>query len=276
MGERNGGKTDMEENFLDLDLPSKDKSSHSSDSADVNEHIRLDPKIKEYGLLDSMQDTEDFLLSNPEIIDGPTALSLLEWCTAVTDDVETFNKVSRQCIYIIYLYDLSRQVNIEPVHCVTPFFAKIAEPMFRERFEKEIVAYRSKLQSLTYDEVLQEVLICTSPGDSSPTSSSSSEDYSFALDPLEVYNNLPSQLRQCLDDEDLVALEYELSELPLDRAKYYFVQFIRSGLLLPIENEETADLSREDDNSSNVSLKILIKVKTMEELRNQSERELRN
>lgn len=44
MGERNGGKTDMEENFLDLDLPSKDKSSHSSDSADVNGKImQLEP-----------------------------------------------------------------------------------------------------------------------------------------------------------------------------------------------------------------------------------------
>lgn len=95
-----------------------------------------------------MSETEDFLLANPDIIQGPTAVSLLQWCKTISDNAEAFEKVTRQCIYIIYLYDLSRQLEIDPAQCITPFFAKINEPMIRERFEKEVMAYRSKLQNL--------------------------------------------------------------------------------------------------------------------------------
>ncbi|KAL1461555.1 hypothetical protein WDU94_013440 [Cyamophila willieti] len=251
MSDQKSDQTDMEENVLNAS--SKERTLQIK-GTEKRGSTGLDQKIKTYGLLNTVQETEEFLLANPDIIDGQTALLLLQWCTAISDDPDTFNNVSRQCIYIIYLYDLSRQIDIEPVHCVSPFFAKINEPTFHERFEREIAAYRNKLQALTFNEVLDEVLIpredISSSGDSSTTSSEGDTSVS-ALDPLEVYENLPDRIKECLDDEDLYALEHEFSELPLDQAMLYFVQMVKSGLLLPIENNNE-DHKEVDDNSSDM------------------------
>lgn len=82
------------------------------------------------------------------MIDAQTVLQLLQWGSTIKNDTHAFNNVIRQCVYIIYLYDLSRAVNIEPLHCVSHFFDQIQQPSYLERFEKEVLMYQTKLKEL--------------------------------------------------------------------------------------------------------------------------------
>lgn len=216
--------------------------------------VIVNTKIQNFGLLGSQKETEKFLVAHPDMIDAQTVLQLLQWGSTINNDTHAFNNVIRQCVYIIYLYDLSRAVNIEPLHCVSHFFDQIQQPSYLERFEKEVLTYQTKLKELTYKEMLKEVVVSSSDGDEgfqgSSASSSSSEDL-VSLDPLQVYASLPPQLQQCVSDEDLVALEYELSLLAPKKAKEYFSRMLRSGLLLhPSEETSTSSDTTVDSESS--------------------------
>ncbi|KAI5723608.1 hypothetical protein M8J76_008599 [Diaphorina citri] len=250
MTEKNSGKTDMEENLIcDLGPSDKDKSPNE---LGTEMDVTLEDKIKEFGLLGDMKATEEFLLNNTDFIHESTALALLKWCTALSDDpenVESFDRVSTQCLYILYLLDLARQVDIEPIYCVTPFFARISEPEFHEMFEKEIIPFRSRLQNSSWDEVIGEVLKGNSSDDESSLSlPSSSSDISVALDPLEMYKSLPPELQTCIDNEDIEALEAALNQLPDDEADTYMTRFLQAGLFIPIDNESGQDSDSESEN----------------------------
>ncbi|KAL1449490.1 hypothetical protein WDU94_001992 [Cyamophila willieti] len=247
MSEKNTGKTDMEENLMcgdqQVECNNKDKLSELSPGLEVVPDVVSDD-LKEFGLLTDMKTSEDYLLAHPEFIHESTALGLLRWCTTLSRDGSEedniFNTVSTQCLYILYLLDLARQVDIEPIYCVAPFFARISEPEFREMFEKEIIPFRQRLINSSWDEVIDEVLKANSSDDDSSLSLNSSlPDSDQEVDLKEMYQSLPPEIQSCIDNEDIEALEAALNQLPDEVADSYMNRFLQAGLFIPLENDNT-------------------------------------
>lgn len=247
MTDKNSGKTDMEENTT-YGVSQKAGVKTTTVAPTLNPADQ-EAKVKEFGLLPDMKATEEFLMENPGFINETTALALLKWSSRLSEQRESeFNLVSTQCLYVLYLLDLARQVDIDPIYCVTPFFARISEPEFYEMFEKEIIPFRERLQNSPWDQVFDDVLKGISSDDGSSLSgSSSSEDVAGNLDPIEMYKNLPPNLQQCIDNEDIEALEAALNDLPEDVADTYMAQFLEAGLFVPIETKGSAASGSEEE-----------------------------
>lgn len=236
------GKTDMEENPIN----EMTKKLSGLQMSELGESGSQAARIREFGLLTEMKATENFLNENPDFINETTALALLKWCSTCAQNQDEFNVVSTQTLYVLYLLDLARQVEIDPGYCVAPFFARISEPEFYEMFEKEIIPFRERLQSSSWDEVFEEVLNGNSTDDDSSLSISSSGADSITLDPLEIYKDLPPKLKECIDNEDIDALEAALNELPEDVAADYMSLFLKLGLFVPIDSKGDSDSGSEE------------------------------
>ncbi|KAI5703903.1 hypothetical protein M8J75_000017 [Diaphorina citri] len=213
-------------------------------------------KIRDYLLLlNDEESSENFLHKNPRFLQRSTVDILVQWCTRVyqfTNYPAMFHSATRQCLYAIYLLDLSERVAKEPHFCIGPFFASLRKPELEDVFQKELTAFRLRLQKSFLDQLVSEVLKLKSDAssdDSSKTEADASGDSSVfslpfgdvttsILDPVEVYENLPSPLKKCAMGEDMHLLEKELLKLPLEEANAFMIQLLQAGLVTPVSTDQ--------------------------------------
>lgn len=60
-----------------------------------------------------------------------------------------------------------------------------------------------------------------------------------------MYNSLPPELKTCIDNEDIEALEAALNNMPDEEADSYMSRFLQAGLFIPIGQGE--DSSEEEE-----------------------------
>lgn len=66
------------------------------------------------------------------------------------------------------------------------------------------------------------------------------------LDPVEVFETLPDELKKCFETRDIALLRETTSTMPEDEVKYHIKRCIDSGLWLPDANMK----SDEEDEST--------------------------
>lgn len=58
------------------------------------------------------------------------------------------------------------------------------------------------------------------------------------MDPEEVYNSLPEELRKCFDSRDVKLLQETISKMDEEDAKYHMKRCVESGLWVPEANKK--------------------------------------
>jgi len=185
--------------------------------------------LKQYGLLRKYDDSRRFLLEHPHLACENTASYLVIWCInlALEDKMDLMNHVSHQCIAMQFLLELSKQLETDPRACIGPFFVKIAQVEhtdYKEAFDTELRLFRERIkcraEQKIYEAEEEERMerISASPG---------------GLDPLEVLESLPEELRKCFDAQDIPLLQEAIAKMPEDQAKYHMKRCIDSGLWIP-------------------------------------------
>ncbi|XP_058450625.1 hsp90 co-chaperone Cdc37 [Malaya genurostris] len=203
--------------------------------------------LKQYGMMRKYEDSKKFLRDHHYLVCEDTANYLVIWCIELEmqEKHELMAHVAHQCICMQYMLDIAKQLDVDPRACMESFFQRIqvAEQEYKNQFLAEIEAFKErirkraqeKLQKAIEEQEEEERKARLGPG---------------GLDPVEVFESLPTELQNCFETRDIGMLQEVMSKLPEAEARYHLKRCIDSGMWVPDGNKGVLDMPPEEANTS--------------------------
>ena len=115
------------------------------------------------------------------------------------------------------------------------FRIQIADPEYKKAFDDELVAFKERIRRRAKEKIAEQLKeeqeeeekerqerIASSPG---------------GLDPIEVLESLPEELRRCFEEKDTGMLQEVIRNLSDEQARYHMKRCVDSGLWKPAEDD---------------------------------------
>jgi len=216
-------------------------------------------KIKEFGLLSKWDDCKKFLLENPNLCCEETANYLTLWCLnlEIEEKHSLMEHVAKQAIAMQYMLELAKQLDVDVRGCISSFFTRIqqADQPYLDAFEDEINAFKNRIRErakVRIEAAMKQVAEEERKARLGPG----------GLDPLEVIETLPPELRECFEVQDVQKLQDVISKMDEKDARYHLNRCIDSGLWIPGKEHSSG---KGDDLSSTEQQKTSAERKDQEE-----------
>ncbi|XP_055844020.1 hsp90 co-chaperone Cdc37 [Episyrphus balteatus] len=193
----------------------------------VKENEKL---LKQFGMLRKYDDSKRFLQEHHQLVCEETGNYLVIWSInlEMEEKHELMSHVAHQCICMQYILELSKQLDVDPRSCVGSFFSKIQDciPEYRQQFESEIEGFKERVRKRAQEKIAEAV------------AEQEEEDRKArlgpgGLDPVEVFESLPDELKACFESRDIGLLQATIAKMPEDEARYHIKRCVDSGLWLP-------------------------------------------
>ncbi|XP_050530323.1 hsp90 co-chaperone Cdc37 [Daktulosphaira vitifoliae] len=200
-------------------------------------------KLKTFGMFKKYKDSQEYLQKNPQLVCEDTANYLVIWCIDLQMEGKSdlMEHVAHQTICMQYILELSRQLNIDPRACVPSFFSRIqmAEKQYKDSFDEELSMFKDRIRKRAEEKLRiaqaeieeEEKQARLGPG---------------GLDPVEVFESLPDELKRCFESQDIQLLQDTIKNMDQADAAFYMKQCVDSGLWVPDANK---DKKNEEDDS---------------------------
>lgn len=198
--------------------------------------------LKEFGALKGLDATERFLVEHPHLASDFTAsfLTIEALNLAMEFKDEEMCVMAEQCIIIQYLLELSKTLHAlaTNTNVIKNFFKKFrnADPSYIAMFRKEVDDFRDRLRKrgkdkrdaaiAEYEAEEKAKRIAAAPG---------------GLDPQEVYESLPEEMRDAFDSQEVARLQQVAEKMDREVFAYHLDRCIKSGLWIPDANANRAD-----------------------------------
>ncbi|PIC49670.1 hypothetical protein B9Z55_008202 [Caenorhabditis nigoni] len=237
------------------------KKTDEEDSKDMGTFFQDNETLLERlgSLKGGCKATEIFLAEHPHMASDYSAnwLTIEALNAAIVEDEPKMKTMAEQCIIIQYLIELSKSLNAVPTNTSIQkqFFKKFeaADPSYMKHYHDEVKAFEDRLRTRAQtkrEAAMEEVeneerakRIEASPG---------------GLDPQEVFEELPEEMRKCFESHDIEALKGLAQVMDEEVFKFHFDRCIASGLWVPgkadeeeEEEEEEAVASTSNDSAAN-------------------------
>ncbi|KAE8619824.1 hypothetical protein XENTR_v10009989 [Xenopus tropicalis] len=187
-------------------------------------------QLKHFGMLHRWDDSQKYLSDNPHLVCEETANYLVIWCIdlEVEEKHALMEQVAHQTIVMQFILELAKSLKVDPRACFRQFFTKIktADQQYMDAFNDELESFKGRVRERAkvridkamkeYEEEERKKRI--GPG---------------GLDPVEVYESLPSELQKCFDSKDIQMLQDTISKMDPTEARFFMKQCIDSGLWVP-------------------------------------------
>ncbi|XP_062975381.1 hsp90 co-chaperone Cdc37 [Elgaria multicarinata webbii] len=191
---------------------------------------KYEKQIKHFGMLRRWDDSQKYLSDNPHLVCEETANYLVIWCIdlEVEEKHALMEQVAHQTIAMQFILELAKSLKVDPRACFRQFFTKIktADQQYMEGFNDELESFKERVRGRAkarveramkeYEEEERQKRL--GPG---------------GLDPVDVYESLPSELQKCFDVKDVQMLQDAISKMDPTQAKYHMQRCIDSGLWVP-------------------------------------------
>ncbi|XP_045504139.1 hsp90 co-chaperone Cdc37 [Colias croceus] len=210
----------------------------------INENEKL---LKKFGMLRKYDDSKQFLQEHNQLVCEETANYLVIWCINLEMEGkhELMSHVAHQTICMQYMLELSKQLDVDPRACIGSFFSRIqvAEKTYKDSFDDELEQFKKRIQKRAQEKIQEAI-------------KEQEEEERQArlgpggLDPVEVYEELPDELKKCFDAQDVPMLQATIAKMPEQEAIYYMKRCVDSGLWVPGKNDEEPTMK---DNSGQPS-----------------------
>lgn len=185
---------------------------------------------KQYGMMRKYDDSKRFLQEHLDLVCDETANYLVIWSInlEMEDKHELMAHVAHQCICMQYILELAKQLEVDPRACVSSFFSKIQNcvPEYRQQFESEIEGFKERIKKRAQEKI-QEALVEAEEEERTARLGPG------GLDPVDVFEALPDELKQCFESRDTELLQKTIAEMPVEEAKYHMKRCVDSGLWVP-------------------------------------------
>ncbi|XP_050311799.1 hsp90 co-chaperone Cdc37 [Anthonomus grandis grandis] len=198
--------------------------------------------LKHFGMLRKYDDSRQFLKAHQQLVCENTANYLVIWCInlEMEDKHELMSHVAHQTICMQYILELAKQLDYDPRACVDAFFSKIqvAEVEYKKSFEDELEQFKERIRRRAAEKIEQAVKELEEEEKQKRLGPG-------GLDPEEVYNSLPDELKKCFDSRDVKLLQETISKMDEEQAKYHMKRCVDSGLWVP-EGGKKGDAEEEE------------------------------
>ncbi|XP_028678861.2 hsp90 co-chaperone Cdc37 [Erpetoichthys calabaricus] len=191
---------------------------------------KYEKQIKHFGMLRRWDDSQKYLSDNPYLVCEETANYLVIWCIdlEVEEKHSLMEQVAHQTIVMQFILELAKSLKVDPRACFRQFFTKIktADQQYQDAFNDELEAFKERVRGRAkariekalkeYEEEERQKRL--GPG---------------GLDPVDVYEALPEEMKKCFDSKDIQMLQDVISKMDPTVAKYHMQRCIDSGLWVP-------------------------------------------
>ncbi|KAJ8315268.1 hypothetical protein KUTeg_007418 [Tegillarca granosa] len=201
-------------------------------------------KCKKFGMFQKYEDSQSFLLENPELVCEETANYLVVWCIdlEMEEKHDLMHHVAHQTIVMQFILELSKQLDLDPRGCVGPFFSriKVGEKQYMDAFNDELESFKGRIRARAKEKIEEamkeyeeeERQKRLGPG---------------GLDPVEVFESLPPVLQECFEKKDIPMLQKAIMELSREDAEYHLKRCIDSGLWVPDAKKDSDNQQEEEE-----------------------------
>jgi len=194
-------------------------------------------KIKQFGLFKNYDDSRKFMQENLHLACEYSANYLVLWCIDLElEDKNTLMRhVAHQTVCLQFILELAKQLDRDPRSCVSAFFHRIqvAEADYQKAFDDELMAFIGRIEKRAKEKIAEaqkeaeeeERQQRLGPG---------------GLDPLEVIETLPEELKACFESQDVQQLKDVISNMDSKLAAYHMKRCVDSGLWVPEGGSSTS------------------------------------
>jgi len=214
-----------------VELSDEERQEQYSRFIDENEK-----HLKSYAMLSRWDDCKRFLLEHPNLCCEDASSYLTIWCLNLEIEGKTdlMKHISKQVISIQYLLELAKQLDCDPRSCIATFFTKIqkADKEYLDAFNNELEAFKKRIMDrakVKIEEARREVEEEERQARLGPG----------GLDPFEVIETLPAELKECFDSRDPDKLKVVLAAMDPAEASYHMKRCVDSGLWVPAKEDES-------------------------------------
>ena len=203
----------------------EEKEKRYKEFVDKNE-----AQIKEFGMLSKWDDCKKYLTERPNLCCEETANYLTLWCLnlEIEDKHSLMEHVAKQAIAMQYMLELAKQLDVDVRGCISSFFTRIqqADQQYIDAFNDEIEAFKNRIlerAKVRIENAMKQVAEEERKARLGPG----------GLDPLEVLETLPEELKECFEKQDIKKLQDVLTAMDEKDARHHLKRCIDSGLWVP-------------------------------------------
>jgi len=222
----------FDKSIINKDLKRSDEELSEDEKADaMKKFIKANAKeIKEYGMFSRFEDSLKYMQEHLHLVNEYSANYLVLWCIDL--ELEEKNKLMRhvahQAVCLQFTLELAKQLDRDPRACVSAFFHRIqkATDEYTKLFDDELSAFISRIENRAKEKIkeaqeeaeAEEKAARLGPG---------------GLDPLEVVDTLPEELKACFESQDIGQLKTAIANMDPSQAAYHMKRCVASGLWVP-------------------------------------------
>lgn len=197
----------------------------------------------------SYDDNESFLESNPVLLHEHCMAYLLMKALhlGMENKTKAMRRVTKQKYHIKSLLDFAGTVKKDVRGAVRPFFARLrSDP----EIEKDYLATYEDLMQKLLKRAAEKVEEEKARGENEYETVELSREERLGpggLDPVEVFDELPKEIQEAYQAQDIGALKSYVDNLPLSEAKVIMRKMVDSGLWVPEPGAEGLALQDEGE-----------------------------
>lgn len=215
--------------------------------------------LKHFGMLRRYDDSRAFLKEHSHLVCEDTANYLVIWCINLEmEEVSRFEifkykfniillqkhdlmeHVAHQTICMQYILELAKQLDYDPRGCVDPFFSRIqiADPIYKKSFDDELEQFKERIKRRAAEKIEEAIK-------EAEEEERKARIGPGGLDPIEVLESLPDNLRKCFETQDIQMLQDVIKEMDETEANYHIKRCVAAGLWIP-DAKKKAECDGED------------------------------
>ncbi|KAL0275381.1 UNVERIFIED_CONTAM: hypothetical protein PYX00_003241 [Menopon gallinae] len=214
-------------------MPKQEELTDEEKEARMEQFIKdYEKEIKEFGMLRRYDDSKRYLQEHPYLVCEETANYFVIWCIKLQMEGKSnlMDHVAHQCICMQFIFVLAKQFDIDPRACVSSFFSRIqvADLEYKQSFDDELIAFKDRIRRRAEEKLEiarkeQEELEKMRQERLGPG----------GLDPVEVFETLPDELKKCFETRDIPLLKETIAKMDKEEARYHMQRCVASGLWIP-------------------------------------------
>merc|ERR1711971_1372217 len=205
---------------------------------------KYEGEIKAFGWLKKFDDSKAYMAEHPHLACEETANYLVIHCLnlEMQNKHEAMKQVAHQCICVQYLLELSKQLDVDPRSCISSFFTKIqiADNEYKKAFEDELTAFIERIEVRAEQKIEEQM----AEAEKEEEIERQNRLGPGGLDPSEVFETLPDELKECFESQDIQRLQETIKSMDQDQARYHMKRCVDSGLWKP--SADDPDTNPED------------------------------
>ncbi|XP_066566832.1 hsp90 co-chaperone Cdc37-like 1 isoform X2 [Amia ocellicauda] len=185
---------------------------------------KYEHQLRHFGMLRRWDDSQRFLSDHPHLICEDTANYLIFWCFRLKAEEKEalMEQVAHQAVAMQFILEMASTNKEDPRGCFRKFFqkAKSGQEGYVDVFRTELEAFKQRVRDYT--------------GKCKKENSADMEHQKppngCCLDPKEVLESLPPELKRGFQLQDMQILQNVLSNMNPQVAEYYVKRCLEAGL----------------------------------------------